>query len=163
MTTATALIRQDGEGERLWFAGGGILEVKATADATGGAFFLFEDRVVRGKTTPLHVHRREDEVVYVLEGEVLAHVDGAEHHVGERGMFFAPRGVPHAFLVTSETARLLVWLTPGSGERLFREAGEPVTSEQDAERPPDFDRLRDVAQSSGCLEILGPPPLAQQV
>jgi quercetin dioxygenase-like cupin family protein len=158
---ADAVIRQDGEGERLWFAGGGVLTVKAAADETGGAFFLFEDHVERGKTTPLHVHPHEDELIYVLEGEVLAHVDGDEHRVGERGFFFAPRGVPHAFLVTSETARLLAWLTPGTGERLFREAGEPVTSEDDVSRPPDFDRLRAVAESTGCLQILGPPPFEQ--
>lgn len=101
---STSVIRQDGEGEQLWFAGGGLFTMKATSAETGGTFALFEDREVLGKPTPLHVHPGDDEVLYVLEGEILVHVDGQEHRVGEGGVFVAPRGVPHAFLVTSENA-----------------------------------------------------------
>ena len=56
MTMATSVIRQKGEGEQLWFAGGGLFTMKATSAETGGAFALFEDREVLGKPTPLHVH-----------------------------------------------------------------------------------------------------------
>src|SRR6185312_8134599 len=108
MSTAHAIIRQDGEGEQLWFAGGGVFTIKASAAETGGAFVLFEDRVVRGKTTPMHLHADIDETIYMLEGELLVDVDGEQHRVGQNGVFVAPRGVPHAFLVTSETAHLLV-------------------------------------------------------
>jgi hypothetical protein len=51
MSTATPIIRQDGEGEQMWFAGGGIFTWKATAAETGGAFLMMEDRMERGKTT----------------------------------------------------------------------------------------------------------------
>ncbi|HEX2086751.1 MAG TPA: cupin domain-containing protein [Solirubrobacteraceae bacterium] len=156
--SGTTIIRQDGEGERLWFAGGGLWTMKASAAETGGAFLLFEDDVVRGKTTPLHVHPHEDELVYVLEGELLVHSAGEEHRVGERGFFLAPRGVPHAFLVTSETARLLAFQTPGTGESFYRGVSEPATSDEDATRPPDFARLRAAAEQTDRLEILGPPP-----
>ena len=65
----------------------------------------------------------------------------------------------HAFLVTSEMARILALQTPGSGEALYRDASEPSTDETDAQRPPDFDRLRAAAERNpGCIEILGPPP-----
>jgi mannose-6-phosphate isomerase-like protein (cupin superfamily) len=157
---ARALIRQDGEGDRFWFAGGGVWTMRASGDETDGAILFFEDEVVRGKTTPLHTHPHEDEGIYVLEGELLVHVDGHEHPVGERGFFFAPRGVPHAFLVTSETARLLAWQTPAGGESFYRDCSEPIASDADAERPADFDRLRAAAQRSDRLEILGPPPFA---
>ena len=50
MSTAVPIIRQDGEGEQMWFAGGGVFTWKATAAETGGAFFLIEDHMVRGKT-----------------------------------------------------------------------------------------------------------------
>ena len=132
MSTAQAIIRQDGEGEQLWFAGGGVFTMKASAAETGGAFVLFEDRVVRGKTTPMHLHPNEDETIYVLEGELLVDMDGEQRSVGENGVFVAPRGVPHAFLVTSETARLLCLQTPGSGESFYRDASEPVSSASDA-------------------------------
>jgi quercetin dioxygenase-like cupin family protein len=68
MSTAVPIIRQGGEGEQMWFAGGGAFTWKATAAETGGAFIMLEDRMVRGKTTPMHMHPNEDEAIYVLEG-----------------------------------------------------------------------------------------------
>jgi quercetin dioxygenase-like cupin family protein len=159
MSDAVPIIRGDGEGERRWFAGGGLWTMKATAEETDGAFMLFEDRMQKGKTTPLHVHPHEDETFIVLEGEILLHVDGSEHQVGLGGIAVVPRGVRHAFLVNSETARILALQTPGSGEAFYRDASEPSTTETDAERPPDLDRLRAAAERNpSCIEILGPPP-----
>src|SRR4051794_1860618 len=160
MSTAVPIIRQRGEGERMSFAGGGVFTWKATGQETGGGFLMFEDRMQRGKVTPLHVHPDEDEAIYVLDGEIVAHIEDAQHHVGPGGLFFAPRGVPHAFMVTSETAHILTLQTPGSGESFYREAGDPATSDEDARRPADWARLRAVAESSRCIEILGPPPFS---
>jgi quercetin dioxygenase-like cupin family protein len=159
MSTAVPIIRGDGEGERRWFAGGGLWTMKATAEETDRAFILFEDRMPRGKTTPLHTHPHEDETFIVLEGEILVHVEGTEHPVGPGGVAVAPRGARHAFLVTSEIARVLALQTPGSGEAFYRDASEPSTDETDAERPPDLDRLRAAAERNpSCIHILGPPP-----
>ena len=160
MSSAVPIIRQEGEGEQLWFAGGGLFTMKASAAETGGAFIMFEDRVVRGKTTPLHTHPNEDEMIYVLEGELLVHVDGEEHRVGERGLFVAPRGVPHAFTVISETAHLLALQTPGTGEAFYRAVTERARAEEDPSRPPDWGRVREAAQRSETIELLGPPPFA---
>ena len=162
MSTAVPIIRQQGEGEQMWFAGGGVITWKATAAETGGAFLMFEDRMERGKVTPLHTHPDQDEAIYVLDGEIVAHVDDAQHRVGAGGLFFAPRGVPHAFMVASETAHILSVQTPGNGESFYREAGEPATSEEESLRPADWPRLRAVAERSNCIEILGPPPFATE-
>jgi quercetin dioxygenase-like cupin family protein len=159
MSTAVPIIRGEGEGERRWFAGGGLWTVKATAEETDGAFTLNEDRMTRGKTTPLHTHPNEDETFIVLEGEILVHVEGREHRVGPGGVAVVPRGTRHAFLVTSEMARILALHTPGSGEAFYRDASEPSTDETDAKRPPDLDRLRAAAERNpSCIQILGPPP-----
>ena len=159
MGTAIPIVRQEGEGERRWFAGGGLWTMKATAEETGGAFILFEDLMTKGKTTPLHTHPHEDETFIVLEGEIVVHVEGAEHRVGSGGVAVVPRGTRHAFLVTSETARVLALQTPGSGEAFYKDASEPSTDEADAQRPPDLDRLRAAAERNPeCIEILGPPP-----
>ena len=159
MGAAVPIIRGEGDGERLWFAGGGVHVWKATAEETDGAFILFEDRMQRGKTTPLHTHPHEDETFIVLEGEILVHVEGTEHLVGPGGVAVVPRGTRHAFLVTSEIARILALLTPGSGEAFYRDASEPSTDETDAARPPDLDRLRAVAERNpDIIKILGPPP-----
>ncbi len=114
MNKLVSIVRAEGEGEKLWFYGGGIHTWLATSSETGGAFLLFDDVMTRGKTTPLHSHPEVDETLYVLEGEILLHVDGREQRLGRGSMAMVPRGVPHAFLVTSESARLLTLETPGS-------------------------------------------------
>lgn len=159
--SAVPIIRQADEGELMWFAGGGAFRWKATGEETGGAFLLIEDRMERGKVTPYHLHPHEDEAIYVIEGELVANVEGEEHRVGPGGFVLFPRGVAHAFMVTSESARVLALQTPGTGESFYREAGETAATPQDAERPADWDRLRRVAESSDRIEILGPPPFAR--
>ena len=159
MGHTASVIRESGEGERLWFAGGGVWTMKATAEETDGAFTLLEDQLTRGKTTPLHVHPNLDETLIVLEGEILVYDDGTEHRVGPWGIAVALRGVPHAFMVTSESARVLALQTPGSGEAFYRAATEPATAETDPGRPPEWDRVRTAAERHpDIIQILGPPP-----
>jgi len=152
------IVRAEEEGERLWFYGGGVHIWKVTAVESGGAFLLFEDVMSRGKSTPLHTHAQVDETLYVLEGEILLHIDGAEQQVGKGGVAMAPRGVPHAFMVTSETARILFLETPGTSEAFYRGASEPSTTALEANGPVDFARVRASAERNGGIEILGPPP-----
>ena len=160
MGAAVPIIRQDGEGERLWFLGGGVHTWKATSEETDGAFLLFENLLEHGKTTPLHVHVHEDEIIYVLEGEILVHIDGQEHRVGPRGLAVAPRGVPHAFMVSSATARMLCLQTPASAEAFYRGASQPATDDPHPSGPVDFDQVRAAAENSGGMQVVGPPPFA---
>jgi uncharacterized cupin superfamily protein len=113
-----------------------------------------------GKTTPLHIHRGEDELLYVMDGELLVHIDGEEHVVRTNGVALAPRGVPHAFLVTSQSARVLCLQTPGSAEAFYREASEPADMDGAATDAVDFERVGAAAKAVGGMEVLGPPPFA---
>lgn len=160
-STAVPIIRGADNGDRRWFYGGGMHTWKATAQETGGAFLLFEDRMDKGKMTPLHTHPQSDETMYVLEGEILMHMDGREHRIGADGLAVAPRGVPHAFLVLSATARLLCLHTPGSCEAFYRGASVPVDPDGPVPGSVDFARVRASAERNGGIEILGPPPFAQ--
>ena len=153
-----AIIRAEGEGERLWFYGGGVLTIKASAAETDGSLFMFEDTMAEGKTTPLHIHPEYEETIYVIEGDLLVHQDGQNHRLQAGGVCLVPRGVSHALLVTSKVARVLTMLTPGKGEAFFRGASEPATADTDAYGPVDFDRLRQSAERTRGLVILGPPP-----
>src|SRR6059036_3507525 len=161
MTHVVPIVRADGEGEQLWFYGGGIHTWLATSAETGGAFLLFDDVMTRGKTTPLHSHPEVDETLYMLEGEILVHIDGREQRLGPRGVAVFPRRVPHAFLVTSETARMLCLETLGTSEAFYRGASEPLTRSLEDRAPVDFDRVRAAAARNGGIEILGPPPFAK--
>src|ERR1700680_759686 len=153
------IVRAAGQGERLWFYGGGLHIWKATAAETGGAFLLFEDVMSRGKTTPLHTHPQVDETLYMLEGEILLHIDGEDQRLGSGGVAMAPRGVPHAFLVTSETARILFLETPGSSEAFYRGASEPATSDLEMSAPVDFGRVRASAERNGGGRMPGRAPV----
>ena len=101
------------EGEALWWATV-LLTVKATAEQTGGEFFLIEELVPRGTATPLHVHPQDDETFYVLEGELTFYLGDGQTVPASAGSFLhIPKGYfPHAFQVNSETARFLVLTTP---------------------------------------------------
>ena len=158
INTGVSIVRADGEGEKLWFYGGGVHTWKATSAETGGAFLLFEDVMSKGKVTPLHLHPEVDETLYLLEGEILMSIDGHEQRIGPLGVAMAPRGVPHAFLVLSETARLLCLETPGSSEAFYRGASEPATEDLVAAAPVDFARIAASAERYGGIVILGPPP-----
>ena len=114
-----------GEGEGLWFNGGfGVL--KATADQTDGRFAAMELLAPKGFASPLHIHRAEDEFFVVLDGEVrVRHGDDIIEAV--RGsLVYGPRGVPHAFRVDSEEARLLLFFGPAGVEGFFRDGGKPA-------------------------------------
>ncbi len=157
MNARLPIIRARGEGDKQSFLGGGLHTWKLTTDDTDGAFFLFEDVMAEGKTTPLHRHPEADETVYVLEGEILVEVDGKRTRVGAGGMTFTPKGVPHAFLVVSDNARLLTLQTPGIGQAFYRGASEPTTD--DASETVDIARLQASAQANPRgIQILGPPP-----
>ena len=141
-----SIVKAKEEGERRWFLGGGLHIWKATAAETNGAFILFEDRMDFGKVTPLHIHPDSDETMIVLEGEIVMHLDGTDHVVGEGGVASAPRNVPHAFKVSgADGARLLCLHTPGC-----------CTSLHDG--PVDMRRVQESAAKNGGIEILGPPP-----
>lgn len=158
MSARVPIIRAAGEGDQRSFLGGGLHTWKLLAEDTDGAFFLFEDALTNGKTTPLHLHPEADELVYVLEGEIVVNVDGAESHIGAGGVLFTPKGVPHAFIVVSENARVLTMQTPGTGQAFYRGASEPAADDQAADVV-DFARLRASAQQNPQgIQILGPPP-----
>lgn len=122
-----------------WF--GSIITLKASNEDIG----LTEVSMHPGDEPPLHLHRNEDEWLYVLEGEMTFHVDGKNHRSAPGGFVSFPRGIPHTFTVESATARFLVMNTPGGFERMFELA--PKTAE---------DAVR--ALDAFGMEVVGPHP-----
>jgi quercetin dioxygenase-like cupin family protein len=157
MTALIPIIKASGDGDKQSFLGGGLHTWKLMTEDTGGAFFMFEDLLTHGKTTPLHRHPEADETVYVLEGEIVLNVDGDDHRVGAGGMTFTPRGTPHAFLVCSDYARLLTVQTPGIGQSFYRGASEPAANA--TSDTVDIARIQTSAKANPrAIELLGPPP-----
>jgi mannose-6-phosphate isomerase-like protein (cupin superfamily) len=156
-TTEGLHVALAGEGEETWFQPN-RMTIKAGAEHTGGAYGLLESLVRAGSSPPLHVHHREDEAFYVLEGQVRFHYDGQDVLAGPGSFVFLPRGVPHTFRVEGdEDARLLTLISPGGGERFFVAAGRtPDGPGLPPPGPPDVELLKRVSAEFGA-EIVGPP------
>ena len=108
-----------------WYMGMLLTNLTETPD-TNGAFSLFEAILVPGTESPPHMHSREDELFYVLEGEFDVYV-GEEVFNGKTGeCIFLPRLKPHAFIIRSPRLRLLILFTPGGLEEAFRSGGSPA-------------------------------------
>ena len=93
---------------------------------TNGAFFLVEAMLAPGTEPPPHVHTREDELFYVLEGDFDVYVGKEAFKVEKGECVFLPRFKPHAFLVRSPALRMLGLVAPGGLEEAFRSMREPA-------------------------------------
>jgi quercetin dioxygenase-like cupin family protein len=121
---AGAFTSKPGQGERLQLPAGQISFIRARGKDTGKTFSLMETRTPIGKGPPLHVHEREDEAFYVLEGEYAVTV-GDETIEAKAGTFiFAPRGIPHGYVATGEKSRHLTFVTPPGFEDFFTDSSE---------------------------------------
>jgi quercetin dioxygenase-like cupin family protein len=144
------------EGDALWF-NGALQNIKVPGDWSDDAFSLVEVVSTRGRATGLHTDPSH-ETFYVLEGTIRFHVDGEEHLAQAGETVAVRRGVPHAFVIASDTARFLVINTPGGQDRFFRDGGEPALSRDFASAPPpNHERAAQAARAHG-VEMLGPPP-----
>ena len=152
-----AIFLAPGEGDALWFLRNRMI-VKATAAETGGAFGLLESLIAPGFSPPLHVHHKEDESFYVLEGELTMKCGEKTFRAAAGAFVFLPRDVPHSFVVEGNApARMLTLLTPGGGEGVFIDAGRPAEHDgMPPAAPPDIEKLKRVSGLYGA-EIVGPP------
>ncbi len=112
-------------GQQRWFFGM-LAEVKASAADTGGRYTLVEITAPPGLQSPLHVHHREDEGFYVLDGTVTILVGERTVELGPGQHAFGPRGIPHRFTVGPDGAHMIWVLTPGGFEDLIEEASVPA-------------------------------------
>jgi len=111
----------------VWY-NGSLMTFLATGEDTHGRFALIEAVARRGNAPPPHIHHREDEIFYVLEGEIVVSV-GDRTIKGTAGtMVFLPRDVRHSFTIESEQSRMLILLTPAGLEGWFKEFSMPAPS-----------------------------------
>ncbi|WP_338007574.1 quercetin 2,3-dioxygenase [Natronoglomus mannanivorans] len=151
-------VRRRDEGDRFNMFGG-LTFIKATGEETGGAYGLIEQRANAGMVTPLHVHHAEDELWFVIDGQLSVHVDGETFTVGAGDVAFGPRGAPHAFRVDEDDSRYLVVRNAG-GESFFEAVGDPandLTLPNPHPTEEQLERLNQVLETYE-LELLGPPP-----
>jgi quercetin dioxygenase-like cupin family protein len=99
---------------------GATMRLIAAASGTGGRYTVLEQTTPAGWGPPRHVHSREDEIFYILEGSYELHVGDERRTVSAGASAVLPRGIPHGFRnVASSPSRLLFVITPGGLEEYF--------------------------------------------
>ncbi|MEW1775526.1 cupin domain-containing protein [Streptomyces sp. NPDC086777] len=150
------------EQKAVWFLGA-LVTQRVSSESTGGTLAVLEHRGERGYSSPLHRHDNDDETFLVLDGELRVEVDGERRSAGPGSIAVLPKARPHAFVVTSPTARFLTLHTPGGFDTFTLQAGSeakpPYLVTPSGLPPLDPAELARAAAAFG-IEILGPPPTA---
>jgi quercetin dioxygenase-like cupin family protein len=144
-----------GQGKAYWVLGD-LYTILSSGDDTGGAFALIHAIVPPDGGPPPHVHRREDEAFYVLDGDLSFHADGTPLSATKGCWITLPKNSLHFFRNTGPNpATMLILVSPSGLEKFFAEVGQEV-KDRSAPPPPvtpaDVQRLLDVAPRYG-IEI----------
>jgi quercetin dioxygenase-like cupin family protein len=146
------------EGEALWFIGS-LTTIKASSQSTAGRVAVIEHLSPRGSGSPLHVHHREDEWFYVMQGELTLWVGGQLMNAPAGSFVYGPRDTPHTYTVNSDTARFLVVTEPAGFDNFVRALAQPAAKRViplPETEPTDVGVMTRLAAEHG-IEILGPP------
>jgi mannose-6-phosphate isomerase-like protein (cupin superfamily) len=153
--TSRAVIKKPGEGRAIAIVGD-VYRFLAVGEDTAGRYALFEAVVPPGGGPPVHVHSREEEGFYVLEGEITFVLEDGRLAAGPGTFVNMPVGTPHTFKNESGSpGRMLVSVAPAGLEKMFFEVGKPVAPGACAAPPPtkdDIDKLLAAAPRYG-IEI----------
>ena len=150
-----ATLRTSSEGRTIAVVGD-VYRFMATGDDTNGKYALWEAIVPPGGGPPPHVHSREEEGFYILEGEITFQI-GEKRVVATTGTFAnMPVGTPHSFKNESgRPARMLISVAPAGLEQMFFEVGVALTEGATTALPPtkaEMEKMLEVAPRYG-IEI----------
>jgi quercetin dioxygenase-like cupin family protein len=108
-----------GAGRTVSYGSGSSFEMKLAGEQSGDDWAVVEWHLLAGDEPPIHIHTREDETLYVLEGAITAYVGDQRIDV-EAGSYAAlPKDVPHGLTVRGDKVRLLVTVEPAGAEYFF--------------------------------------------
>ncbi len=98
-----------------------ILDAKISGDDTDGAVAMFEQTSLsQGRGTPLHVHHKQDEFFFVVEGEYYFQIGSDKFRASSGDSIFLPMKIPHAWTQVSPKGKMTVTFQPaGKMENFF--------------------------------------------
>src|SRR6476660_569213 len=130
------VLRKPGEGRTVAVVGD-VYRFLATGEDTNGKYAMWEAIVPPGGGPPPHVHSREEESFYILEGEITFQIGDGRLVAGAGTFANMSVGTPHAFKNESDKpARMLLSVAPAGLERMFFECGVPVAQGTTTTPPP---------------------------
>jgi len=134
-----------------WYLGL-LMSVLIPSKDTGGSFSLIHGFEIKGLEPPPHLHTKEDESFYLLDGEINYTVGNEVFNAKKGDWMFLPRNIQHSFQVQTEQAEVLVHLSPGGFENFFIEMSEPageLVIPPRPQGPPDVRRIVETASKYG--------------
>ena len=123
--TLRPYVRSPEPSNSFWYVGQ-LMSALAEGGDTGGRLTVFEILFPPDSGPPLHVHEREDEAFYVIEGGLSVRMGDEEFEAPAGSFTFQPRGIPHTFRSSSEGARVLLLVVPSGLEGFFRALSRPA-------------------------------------
>lgn len=144
MSSQTSALIPAGQGRNLWW-GDILVTFKVLGDETDGTFAVMEDIVPPHYSTPLHIHSREDERVYVAAGEFMFQVGDEVFQATTGDYINMPRDRIHNFKNIGDTQGVLVvTFSPAGIEEMFYEMGRPVEDPTVAPPPHTKEDLKNI-------------------
>ena len=137
---------------------GVLMKQHLAAKDPAGAFSMFENRSEGPSRTPIHVHKDDDETLYMLKDEMGAIIAGEEQLVKAGETVFLPRGVPHQLMnVSGLPTHYLLLCTPSGFEGFLAEAGHLRASGEQPQMPTaeDIERMKVAAPRYGITLLPG--------
>jgi quercetin dioxygenase-like cupin family protein len=151
------------DGGRSFWLGTDLHTFKAVGAETNGAFALEELTTHTEFAPPPHIHRREDETYYILEGEFeFMKDDGSTVTAGQGSFVYLPKGRLHMHRNAGDApARALVLVVPAGVDEFIEEAGQPATDPSSVPPPPEMPELQRIVETAQKYGIEVPPPPGQ--
>lgn len=150
MTGLAPLAVSSDEGEARWWLGM-LAVIKTTAAETGGQLTIIDVTNPPGFEAPLHVHHRDDEGFWILEGSATIEVGDTTIEASAGDYVFGPRDIPHRYTVGENGCRMLFIMVPGGMEEMVRATSEPAASRT---LPPPPDEEPTVEEIEGLKAVV---------
>ncbi len=151
---------RESERESLWFLGDNVQIVVDSAD-TEGRLVMAVHHAAASSQPPLHEHDNEDEIFFILQGEIKFWSVDTVVNAGVGDCVLLPKDVPHTFQVSPNSeAKWLVILTPGGFDRFFRAVGTPAGypgPQRDWSMDDETAKRLETAAAECGIRLLGPP------
>lgn len=114
---------------------------KLNGSETNGNFLLIEQDDEPGVLIPMHVHKNEDELFRVIEGEMKITINDKTYILSDGDTAFCPRGIPHSWeVIGNKRLKTVLFITPSGLEPMFKELSKLN------QFPPDFAQVALIAK-----------------
>jgi mannose-6-phosphate isomerase-like protein (cupin superfamily) len=126
-----------------------LFTYKARSEDTDGKYALTEGVAPPHRGAPTHIHHREDEALYILDGDFEIECGGKTFHAGPGTFALLPKNLPHRFQNLSvQPGKVLCVQSPGGVEEFFEHMSLLAKA-----GPPDPAKIRELTKTSGHLSL----------